>query len=320
VAETAAEAAAADAPRVLRGVLGSGADDAPPPKPHTANTGFCAECDAYVRAALADQFGYKVSTLVLDAATVKPRTLAEVGAAAHALAIESAHTREQRVRFDTFRRYEPNEFARPREANNAAKAARVLEKAIAATAAQRMPAARAAAKKAIETWDSMRFDEPARAIARRVLPDDKWIEDFDYEAGHLFYYNVATGARQWTKPPVQPWHVADGRFVPLAPPKPFPETNRGELDAHRAEQERMRLATGRAAAIVRVHTARKAGAAPPSLAGQDVGPASARVVLGSVRVSQAHGADEEASAADMWRSRALALRGPNPNAALDAPE
>ena len=39
----------------------------PPPKPHTANTGFCSECDCYIRNALADQFGYKLASLVLDA-------------------------------------------------------------------------------------------------------------------------------------------------------------------------------------------------------------------------------------------------------------
>ena len=284
------------------GISGGGAEDDPPPKPHTANTGFCSECDSYIRAALADQFGYKVSALVLDSATVKPTTLADVEKAGMAVALEAKYTRSKHHRNDTFRRYDANEFAQPREANESSKAQRALDKAVQASADQRTESARLAAREAREAWENFEFDEPDSKIARRILPNDRWVQDYDYESGHFFYYNVTTGARQWVQPPVQPWHVVDGQYVPMTAPKVFPATNYGELEAYNLDQLRLKNAQKRATASIRVDTARREGVVPASLAGIDIGPAS-----GGVRVSHLDGntIDDTKSAAGLWRNRTL---------------
>ncbi len=143
---------------------------------------------------------------------------------------------------------------------------------------------------------------------RKILDTDKWVEDYDFHSGHMFYYNVTTGARQWEKPPVQPWHITDGRFVPMTKPVVYPSTNAGELDAHRAETARLRAAQLRAGATNRITEARRKGeVTSAALAGKDVGPASAKVIPGSARVAQTDGnaPGDVNTVTGLWRRNTL---------------
>jgi hypothetical protein len=235
----------------------------------------------------------------------------EVRAATIAFEAESLHvtktaTRAERLRspwwWFTFKRVEPMQYARPREAAEIARAEAARDRAIAAASKQRLHSAREHAVQAAKERELFDLDEPDRATVRTILPDDKWIETFDDHTGRFAYYNVTSGARQWRRPPVQPWHIAEGRFVPYAAPTVFSDDNAGELAAHRAEEARLAMAAVRASAEMRVQTSRKAGDVPRALAGVDLGPASAKVIPGSVRVGQ-HG--EGGETARVWRTQAL---------------
>lgn len=103
------------------------------------------------------------------------------------------------------------------------------------------------------------------------MADDKWLEQFDEESGRLFYYNVTSGRRQWHKPPVQPWHLKDGRFVPAPVPAIFPTDLAGEAAAAEADAQRLHLSAVRALAALENADRRAAGLGPVTARGVDVG-------------------------------------------------
>ena len=251
----------------------------PMQKPHTANTGFCSECDRYVRLALADQFGYKVAAQVLKAATVAPTALEEVRHQD-----ELARLQRQPI----FTRRAPMALATARaraEFERADKAGAVARMGV---AAQRSKIALEYAERADAAAARLDLAEPASRTTRHITYDDKWIENFDEESGRLFYYNVTSGRRQWARPPVQPWNLATGTYTPLAPPTLFPNDIDGENAAHIAERKRLDAAASRALASIKVRDARKAGVGSAfSEVGKDAGPASARVIVGTQRVQAA---------------------------------
>jgi hypothetical protein len=258
--------------------------DAPPPPPdpmqkhHSANTGFCAQCDTYIRRALADQFGYKVAAIVLTAATVDAPALVEVNREAAAARLEAQ---------PVVKRPEPMSLARPVEKARLGRLEREAAKARAQAAQQRSAAFAEHAEKAAHTAAALDLAEPPQRTVKYISSGDKWLECFDDESGRLFYYNVTDGARQWRKPPVQQWNLVEGEYTPLAAPLVFPRTVAGDNAAALAEEDRLSKATKRALAAIKVKDSRAAGVGPRSERGADVGPASARVIPGSFRVQVA---------------------------------
>lgn len=257
----------------------------PPPshpleKSHLQNTGFCHECDDYIRRSLAEQFGYKVAGVVMKAATVQESTQEEVEREITKAALEALPTAKRRVPMD------PKLGAGPLDRARLLKRERVAAKAREESAAQRSTAFAAHAAHTAHVNSTLVPNEPLGRQVRYVAYGDKWVEDYDDETGRTFYYNVVDGARQWAKPPVQHWDLAEGAYTPLTPPTVFPKTNEGELEAARAEKDRLEKATARALAQGRVIYERQQGRGPRSLAGEDMGPASAKVLPGSFRVTQ----------------------------------
>jgi hypothetical protein len=297
----------------------------PPPlrpmqKPHTQNTGFCGECDRYVRLALADHFGYKVAVLVLKGATVDVAGAEEVRRYAELARLEAQPLAKRRV---------PMEIATARQRAE-------FERTERAAAAARMGAAAQRSKEALEYAEradiaARRLDlkEPLSATARHVFLNDKWVECFDEETGRLFYYEVQSGRRQWARPPVQSFNLATGNYVPIELPKLFSLDIDGETQAHVAEMKRLDDAASRAVAAIRVVDNRRAGVLPAGLTGfaADLGPASAKVVPGSLRVtapeSAAHAqgarlAGERPAVSQTSHAAAAASRGPLSPAAHSA--
>ena len=244
-------------------------------KLHTANTGFCAACDTYIQRALADQFGYKVAAAVLAAATVAGSTQAAVEREAVAARLEV---------LPVARRLQPMELSKPVERARLARLERDGARKRREVAGQRSAAYAEHAAKAEALVGALDVAEPPGMQVKYVSAGDRWVEGFDEESGRLFYYNVTDGHRQWHKPPVQQWNLMEKEYTPLQPPLVHPRTEQGLTLASAAEADRLAKATTRALGAVKVKDQRAAGLGPRSAAGQDIGPASAKVLPGSFRV------------------------------------
>jgi hypothetical protein len=255
----------------------------PTQKPHTENTGFCCECDRYVRHALADHFGYKVAAVVLKSATAPPAALEEVALHAELAKLEKQPLLKVR---------EPMELATLRQRAEFERAEKAAAIARAGAAAQRSNEAMEYAARADVLAKRLVLKEPAKSTARHVFLDDKWVECFDEESGRLFYYEVVSGRRQWARPPVQSFNVATGAYAAIEPPKLYSLDIEGENQAHVAEMARLDAAASRAIQAIRVVEGRRAGKVPTALTGftADLGPASAKVVPASHRVLVAEAA------------------------------
>jgi len=250
-------------------------------KCHNANTGFCSECDVYIRRALADQFGYKVAALVLKAATIPLSMQREVERELVIGTLEGVPNMARRIPMES--RLGSNNL----EKAKIHRLERDVDGAFTALAKQRSAAFAEHAAKAAKVNADMVPNEPLSRQVRYVAYGDKWIECFDEESWRKFYYNVTDGTRQWAKPPIQQWDLEEGAYTPMKPPSVFNvKTEAGETAAHKAEEQRLDKATSRALAAIKITNSRLAGQVPKSLQGADMGPPSARVVPGSFRVTQ----------------------------------
>jgi hypothetical protein len=216
----------------------------------------------------------------MRAATVQESTQEEVDREIARAALEALPTAKRRIPMD------PKLGAGPVDRARLLKREKVAAKARELSSAQRSAAFAAHAASTAAVNADLVPAEPLSRQVRYVAYGDKWVEDYDDESGRTFYYNVVDGARQWSKPPVQHWDLEEGAYTPAAPPTVYPKTGDGELEAARAEKERLEKATARALAQGRVIYNRQQGLGPRSLAGEDVGPAAAKVLPGSFRVVQ----------------------------------